>query len=420
MGLGNPQEDLFAFGVSKQDFEAIEIAKSENRLQLIDGKELVEVLTGVWTCGNGAHTPGSQWILIQGSNKTLISLCVDSAYLYKNIEEMIPIGSCVSKSANLSAIKQMKTTADVLVPGHDLLICKQFRNFEQQTRVYIIDPGCNSSSIGELEKSINVHEKLGNSNFNPHWLKPVKEFEYYGNQENDIRGKSSWISDSELKEKFLDTNLPVVLRQVKSQKRCFDWDLNYLREKCENNIVIVRTETNRLLYRQGKRVPIEKMKFGRYATQILEKQKCRKRYYLAACNVKKALPQVNDEVYVPSFVKKIHKGPFLWVAPEEHYEFCHFDPDDGLLIVLSGKKTVRVFPPRYVDEMYPNPLGSYGRTIQSQVDKIGSVPDLDMYPEFRNVEGFETTLQTGDMLYIPAFWWHQVYIALSILPAITS
>ena len=33
---------------------------------------------------------------------------------------------------------------------------------------------------------------------------------------------------------------------------------------------------------------------------------------------------------------RVHSGPFLWVAPVGHVEFCHLDPDDGWLAVVSG------------------------------------------------------------------------------------
>ena len=51
-----------------------------------------------------------------------------------------------------------------------------------------------------------------------------------------------------------------------------------------------------------------------------------------------------------------------------HYEFTHLDPDCGFLAVLSGRKLVRLWPSHLVHELYPNPLGADGRTIQSAVD----------------------------------------------------
>ena len=37
---------------------------------------------------------------------------------------------------------------------------------------------------------------------------------------------------------------------------------------------------------------------------------------------------------VPPLVGKLHAGPFMWIAPKGHYEYCHMDPDDNFLLIL--------------------------------------------------------------------------------------
>lgn len=75
-------------------------------------------------------------------------------------------------------------------------------------------------------------------------------------------------------------------------------------------------------------------------------------------------------------------------------EYCHFDPDDGLLVLLRGQKDVRLYgcDP---DPLYPNELGSKGRTIQSQVNCDN--PDYKTHPKFRDVCCQECSLKPGEM-----------------------
>lgn len=47
-----------------------------------------------------------------------------------------------------------------------------------------------------------------------------------------------------------------------------------------------------------------------------------------------------------------------------------------------------------------------GRTIQSQVNC--SNPNFELYPDFKNVTCEIAEVHAGDMLFIPAFYWHQV------------
>jgi len=50
-------------------------------------------------------------------------------------------------------------------------------------------------------------------------------------------------------------------------------------------------------------------------------------------------------------------------------EYCHYDPDASMLMMIEGKKQVRLFSSLDHQLLYPNPLGSKGKTIQSQVSQ---------------------------------------------------
>ena len=56
--------------------------------------------------------------------------------------------------------------------------------------------------------------------------------------------------------------------------------------------------------------------------------------YLAALNIKRALPDISDQTHIPDFFKdhKVHAGPFLWLARDGHYEYTHFDPQNRCCI----------------------------------------------------------------------------------------
>ena len=59
-----------------------------------------------------------------------------------------------------------------------------------------------------------------------------------------------------------------------------------------------------------------------------------------------------------------------------------------------------------LDNLYPNPLGSHGKTIQSRVNCDS--PDLEKFPKFSKAVCHHCVLKPGEMLFIPAFFWHQV------------
>ena len=104
--------------------------------------------------------------------------------------------------------------------------------------------------------------------------------------------------------------------------------------------------------------------------------------YLAALNIKRALPDISDQTHIPDFFKnhKVHAGPFLWLARDGHYEYTHFDPDEGCLIIIEGKKQVRLFDSKDPSLLKPNKYGSMGRTIQSSIGTVSK-----MSPKFKSI-----------------------------------
>ena len=72
---------------------------------------------------------------------------------------------------------------------------------------------------------------------------------------------------------------------------------------------------------------------------------------------------------------------------------------------FNHRKQVRLFGID-LDSLYPNPLGSHGKTIQSRVNCDS--PDLETFPKFSQAQCQYCVLEPGEMLFIPAFVWHQV------------
>jgi hypothetical protein len=76
------------------------------------------------------------------------------------------------------------------------------------------------------------------------------------------------------------------------------------------------------------------MKIKEYLNNLENNPKIAKKYYLAVQNISKSFSQVEEEIEIPKYIAKKHSGPFLWIGTKSHYEFCHFDPDDGLLVMV--------------------------------------------------------------------------------------
>jgi len=75
-------------------------------------------------------------------------------------------------------------------------------------------------------------------------------------------------------------------------------------------------------------------------------------------------------------------------------------------VCYQERKKIKLYHPKYFHQLYPNKLGSKGRTVQSQINCDS--PDYTKFPLFSEVVCEEGELRSGDILFIPGFYWHQV------------
>ncbi|GFO09631.1 tRNA wybutosine-synthesizing protein 5 [Plakobranchus ocellatus] len=98
-----------------------------------------------------------------------------------------------------------------------------------------------------------------------------------------------------------------------------------------------------------------------------------------------------DSQFFSSVFRIASKGTQLWT---------HYDVMDNLLIQVIGRKKVVLFAPKDVDYLYMS--GDKSRILD--VDS----PDLLKFPKFAQARRVEGYLEPGDVLFIPALWFHNM------------
>jgi len=226
--------------------------------------------------------------------------------------------------------------------------------------------------------------------------------------QSDEIPRVSNLSEREFHDEYFLKARPVIITDATEDWPARSWTIPDLVDKVGENEVWVRGKTNQEDYRVGKTYTIRRDTFGKYCEDLIKGNARARSSYLAVASMQQAFPQLLDDVPMPKYLQnygKLHLGPYMWVALKGHYEFCHFDPDDNFLVMIQGRKQVRLFG-LDLDSLYPNPLGSHGKTIQSRVNCDS--PDLETFPNFSNARCQYCVLEPGEMLFIPAFVWHQV------------
>jgi Cupin-like domain len=166
---------------------------------------------------------------------------------------------------------------------------------------------------------------------------------------------------------------------------------------------VLSTETDFLSYERDT-IP---MKFRDFVQRTFQERRGKTRYYFK--NGTKALPPGLDDSGAISglsmfFTKSVIKN--LWISQGTITVGLHFDAAENLNIQIRGRKRFVLYPPG-TSAYYPCPMFSQTAHI-SRVFRDGPELDAARFPKFDPTKACEAILEEGEILYLPAYWWHQV------------
>ncbi len=96
----------------------------------------------------------------------------------------------------------------------------------------------------------------------------------------------------------------------------------------------------------------------------------------------------------------------LWCGSDGISTNLHFDEMHNFLALFSGKKEGIIFAPSESRAMYPIQVGEPYYEILSHVTL--EKPDFATFPRYREGRYSRFALSPGDVLFLPAFYWHYV------------
>lgn len=101
----------------------------------------------------------------------------------------------------------------------------------------------------------------------------------------------------------------------------------------------------------------------------------------------------------------------LWVGAGNNRTLLHYDPWDGILMLGAGTKEFIVLPSTETPKVYPFSAFNFRALYKGAVlhSKIRPLNVQKQYQKkFSKAEGFRGTITAGEMIYIPAGFWHYV------------
>jgi hypothetical protein len=115
------------------------------------------------------------------------------------------------------------------------------------------------------------------------------------------------------------------------------------------------------------------------------------------------LRELNQFCYWPAYFTK-PGPPRFWLGPAGTVTPLHADYDDNLFVQIWGSKRIFLAPPHHDEFLYPREANAllFGSPFDPEA------PDFEKFPLARQASMTECIVHPGDMLYVPAGWFHQV------------
>lgn len=232
-------------------------------------------------------------------------------------------------------------------------------------------------------------------------------------------GEGSEISLEKVRKTFDELREPVILR---------GFDLGPCRERWKNSDYLISCS-------EGKRVKVHKSKENRldfrrknfvYDTisfrdlillcegtegEGIEEEKRGYFWYLRSLgedprgrdvsDISVHFPKLAEDLAVPEvFPKEAFFSSVFRITSPGLQLWTHYDTCDNVLIQIKGKKRVVFYPPEEA-------LNLYLDGDKSEIVDIDE-PDFEKFPKFENVKKWECVLEEGDVIFIPALWFHNI------------
>jgi hypothetical protein len=190
------------------------------------------------------------------------------------------------------------------------------------------------------------------------------------------------------------------------------WSPDYLRSKVGGERVRVSvSRTGEFRYQPDgsamspdDQYVIDDVLFDDVATWIAQEAPGAPKYYVTKFGFSEALPQaLLGDLSFPDAPDMLR--PTLWFGSAGTSSPLHFDAPDNLHCQIWGSKQWVLFAPDDSAYLYSYPERTK-YTHLSQVDLLH--PDLERFPLYARATPIEVELEPGDVIFVPAFWWHFV------------
>ena len=218
-----------------------------------------------------------------------------------------------------------------------------------------------------------------------------------------------WPAPGAFIKEYIEAEKPVVIAEGLANCAASSWTPEKLCSMVGHKRVSVAISSDNGVFgytRTGAAFSSQEMEFSAAVSLMSMAAATTTNYYMMQVPVRQRLPELESQISFPPVVDEADfRALNFWLSAAGNITPLHYDSSNNFLAQIHGRKEVTLFSPDQAALLYPLDATALHPYV-SQVNYLR--PDLEQFPRFTEANGTRLMLEAGDVLFIPAFWWHGV------------
>lgn len=222
--------------------------------------------------------------------------------------------------------------------------------------------------------------------------------------------------DEKVFNKITQCSMPALIKNVNFGNCTTNWTLDYLEDKLENESIVIHESNHPNLDFLNKNFKYSTCLFSELSQKLKDKD-LDSYLYLRSTNknirakkparLEDDFPVLNQDLTPPSFIpfgpsNRLYHSSVLRIASSSLQIWTHFDLYDNVLCQVVGRKRIILLPPEDTPYLYcigdKSPINNFDCWDES----------VKNYPLIEKSNPYQCFLSPGDLIFIPALWWHNI------------
>jgi hypothetical protein len=224
------------------------------------------------------------------------------------------------------------------------------------------------------------------------------------------------LGGDEFRDRYYVTNRPVIISGMMDDWPALDlWSLQYFKDRFGKMPIEVQADRDSdYLYRGIEPERKRTMRCADVMSEMMAKRSSND-LYMMGTNAEANIPFLKlltadirnvDEYLLGGDLSQTSAAGnncfwSLWLGPAGTFIPAHYDPSNGLLAQVFGRKRAWLAPASAMPNVYNYPVGVFSQVDFRDIDYV-------KFPLMRDVKLLECEIGPGDLLFIPVGWWHAI------------